>query len=219
MPSSDVHLTRLIEQENLKDQALAAIRSAIVFAELVPNALYSVQMLAEQLGISRTPVREALLELEAQGLVEAVRNRGFRVVRPTASEIAGLFEVRLLLEIPGHTEAIRSATHGDLRGVRESLAALLKAADHGDAQSFLIRDREFHLRILQLGPNPWFARIVSRLRDQATLRRPSEVKNFLSTANEEHVAILAALESGDVEAMSALVRQHLLDTKLRWIGS
>ena len=74
------------------------MRTEIISGQSPPGTMYSVPTLADDLGVSTTPVREALLELARNGLIEPVRNRGFRVVEPTLEELSQLFEVRELLK-------------------------------------------------------------------------------------------------------------------------
>src|ERR1700690_3769887 len=85
--------------QNLREQVLQHVRAEIISGQSVPGMMYSVPTLAEELGVSTTPVREALLELARNGLIEPVRNRGFRVVEPTLEDLHELFEVRELLEV------------------------------------------------------------------------------------------------------------------------
>src|ERR1700684_2801725 len=84
---------------NLRQHVLQQVRSEIISGHSPPGAMYSVPNLAAALGVSTTPVREALLELARNGLIEPMRNRGFKVVSPTLEELRELFEVRELLEV------------------------------------------------------------------------------------------------------------------------
>src|SRR5919202_296505 len=96
VPSS---LLRL-EASSLRERAAEAIRNGITTGEIRAGELYSVPTLAARLGVSATPVREAMLDLANEGLVEAVRNRGFRVVELTDADLDEILEVRVMLEVP-----------------------------------------------------------------------------------------------------------------------
>src|SRR4051794_18879717 len=84
---------------NLREQVLQQVRSEIISGESPPGAMYSVPSLASALGVSTTPVREALLELARNGLIMPMRNRGFKVVAPTLAQLRNLFDMRELLEL------------------------------------------------------------------------------------------------------------------------
>src|SRR5215475_15648826 len=89
-----------LHQTNLRDQALAVLKLRLVSGDLAPGEIYSAASLAAQLGVSASPIREAMLTLVNQGLMEAVRNRGFRVVPLDDNDRREIYEMRVLLEIP-----------------------------------------------------------------------------------------------------------------------
>src|SRR4029453_12904919 len=90
----------LISAPSLREQARQVIRGLVITGQMRPDQLYSVPRLAAELGVSATPVREALLDLEREGLLEAERNRGFAVVSLSLGDLNDIFAVRLLLEGP-----------------------------------------------------------------------------------------------------------------------
>ena len=94
---------------SLRDEAIETLYAAIIAGILRPGVVYSAPTMAAQLGMSATPVREAMLDLVKEGLVETVRNKGFRVVELADAELDELTQVRLLLEVPS---VQRIATHG-----------------------------------------------------------------------------------------------------------
>jgi DNA-binding GntR family transcriptional regulator len=165
-------LEPLAAPQTLAAHTRRAVLAAIADGRLEPGGRYSVAQLAEQLGISRTPVREALLVLEREGRVRFERNKGVRVLETTAADIAEVFELRLLLEVPAaakacgvvDTEALKAALGaGDgeiVAGLREALGgpvtrdaqeaaaehhAILAALEAGDADRAAAAMR-YHLR-------------------------------------------------------------------------
>ena len=177
--------------QTLASHARAAVLAAIGDGRLEPGALHSVAQLADQLGVSRTPVREALLMLEREGRVRFERNRGVRILAPSAQDVSEVFEVRLLLEVPAAAKACGTVDTGALRG----------ALDAGDGEAF-------HDLIAQAAGNRRLAAIVRGLRDALAgpgARDPDE-------AAAEHRAILAALEAADADRAAAAMRYHLLRT-------
>src|SRR5262245_22313406 len=89
-----------LRASSLREQAAESIRAGIISGKIAADVIYSVPALASELGVSATPVREAMLDLVGEGLVVAVRNRGYRVIRPTAKDLEDILSIRLLLEVP-----------------------------------------------------------------------------------------------------------------------
>ena len=184
-------LEPLAAPQTLAAHTRRAVLAAIADGRLEPGARYSVAQLAEQLGISRTPVREALLMLEREGRVRFERNKGVRVLETTAADVAEVFELRLLLEVPAAAKACGIVD-------TEALDAALDADD----------GERFHELIVLAAGNRRLASIVAGLREALAGhdRRDAE------EAAAEHRAILAALEAGDPERASAAMRYHLRRT-------
>jgi len=106
-------MERLAHTASVNARVLSALRAAVITGELAPGSLYSVQTLADQLGVSRTPVREALIKLAQQGMVRFERNRGVRVLLTSLHDLEEVFALRLLLEPPAVRRAVTrlDATH------------------------------------------------------------------------------------------------------------
>lgn len=204
-------LEPLAAPRTLTSHARAAVLAGIGDGRLEPGALYSVAQLAEQLGVSRTPVREALLMLEREGRVRFERNRGVRVLAPTAQDIAEVFELRLLLEVPA------TASHGanvDLDALAAAFEAMSAAADGNDEAAFMDADERFHTLILAAGGNRRLVAAVAQLRDAVRGRGASTVgrSRGLPEILGEHRAILEALQAGDADRAAAAMRYHLRRT-------
>src|SRR4051794_17309245 len=108
---ADLKLRALVSvQERLRDKVTHALRAAMISGEMRPGRVYSAPALAADLGVSATPVREAMLDLAGEGLVEAVRNRGFRVTELTDRDLDEYTEVRALIEVPTVGRVARTAT-------------------------------------------------------------------------------------------------------------
>ena len=107
-------LPSLRGRRSLREEITTLLRAAVMAGELEPGVVYSAPRLAEQFGVSATPVREAMLDLDKEGLVEIVRNRGFRVTRLTATELDDITQIRAMLEVP----AVRAIAERVLAGQR-----------------------------------------------------------------------------------------------------
>ncbi|MFC4532986.1 GntR family transcriptional regulator [Sphaerisporangium dianthi] len=190
---------------------IEAVREAIHSGELRPGELYSVYQLAAQLNVSRTPVREAMLRLAETGMVRFERSRGFRVLRRDPREIAEVFQLRLLLEVPAARVAARRAGPELIEAMRGELSRMRAAAEDHDEPLFMRHDRAFHDLLLNAGANRRLVGIVGNLRDATMTLGPSTVDRSRSLVDiaAEHELILAALEARDAAAAAAAMRAHV----------
>lgn len=207
-----------LNQSNLRERAREAIRSSIVMGEIAAGQIYPVGYFESQLGVSATPIREALFDLANEGLVEVVKNKGFRISNVTDKDLIEIFELRDMLE----TRAIES-----LAGrVEDSAIAELKAlaqeskarAQSGDLRGFLAIDRRFHQRLLSLVENRRLAIIVNRLRDAARVYGLPEVSETgqLVMSADEHVEMVDAIATGDQKEAREWIKHHLAHTRGLW---
>jgi DNA-binding GntR family transcriptional regulator len=199
---------------SLNDQVVEAVRAAIHSGDLAPGELYSAYQIADRLGVSRSPVREALLRLAETGLVRMERNRGFRIVAPAAHDIAEIFAVRLLLEVPASGHAARHHTTELATRLRNELASMDNAAASRDATRFMDHDRRLHDLILEASDNHLLAATVRRLRDLTRMLGASTVDRSRSLGDilTEHVPIVDAVEAGDASAAEDRMREHIEHT-------
>jgi DNA-binding GntR family transcriptional regulator len=211
--------TASLRQPSLRDQALRVIREGMVSGELVPGEIYSATALATQLGVSASPVREAMLTLVNQGLMEAVRNRGFRVLPLDDNDRREIYEMRELLEVPataslaGRQEIIDA--YEKFRAVADEIVA---SARSGDLTNYLDADRRFHLGLLEFGNNDRLVTTIDGLRDQTRLYglKAMSEKGTLVTSAEEHLPILDSIVAGDSENVRDLMQHHLRHIRGDW---
>lgn len=209
-----------LTQTNLREQSKAVIRASIVGGELVPGEVYSATTLSASLGVSQTPVREALLDLANDGLVEPVRNRGFRILTIADADLDEISELRVMLEVPAMRMVIKKATDAEIEALEPAVASIEVAAERDDIPTFLRDDRAFHLALLALGGNARLVRLVGQLRDQTRLLglRGLAESGRLNESAAEHRVILDAVRSRDVQAAESLMRRHLDHTRGVWAG-
>ena len=205
------HLTLPPDAGTLADAVAQAVRDGVAAGELVPEQTYSVYQLAELLGVSRSPVREAMLRLAEAGLVRIERNRGFRVIVPTAHDVAEIIEIRTALE-PAAARAVAERGGGDdLATIEAALAELDQAADARDEPAFWRADRALHDAILRAAGNVRAARIVAGLREAAVLLRPptTATGRSLREIYDEHAPVVRAILAREGAAAEAAMRAHL----------
>jgi DNA-binding GntR family transcriptional regulator len=194
------------------EQAVAAVRAAIDDGRMKPGVRYSVYQLAEALGVSRTPVREALLRLEEVGLIKFEARQGFRILLPQAADIAGIFAVRLALELPAVRRVADSGgIAAELRNQRQRMA---EAAARGDEQAFVQLDQGLHDMILRGAGNDRARAIVKGLRETTRLLGAStaEKTRTLVDIDAEHAPVVDAILAGDADAAAEAMEKHLVNT-------
>lgn len=190
------------------------LRSAIVSGELAPGSLHSVKDLAETLEVSRTPVREALITLEGQGMVRFERNRGVRIQETTVHDLGEVFQLRLLLEVPAARHATNRMTSEQLSELRATLDGMHEAVMANDVDAMWEKDRLFHRLILSGTGNERLADYVESLRD-AVLKRGTHTAGRSRSPQEilaEHDAIMTPIESRNGRAAAAAMYQHIRHT-------
>ncbi|MFE9664806.1 FCD domain-containing protein [Streptomyces sp. NPDC005955] len=203
---------RPVVRASVRGQVLAALRVALVEGELVPGEVYSAPALGERLGVSATPVREAMQQLAAEGTVEVVPNRGFRVVERSARQLAELAEVRALIEVPVMLRLIAVVPASHWAALRPLADETAVAAADGDLAAYAEADRAFHRALLAPSGNQQLIQVVDDLHRRAQwplLSGPLSMRRVdLMTDAAQHAALLDALTARDATAVGALVRAH-----------
>jgi DNA-binding GntR family transcriptional regulator len=197
---------------SLRDMVLQRVRADIVSGHSAPGTMYSAPTLADELGISTTPVREALLELSHTGLITPVRNRGFRVEATSLDELNNVFALRELLErFAMVTLAERRLSDADdLRTLADAIAT---AVEHGDGRGYIETDRAFHLALTSRANNPRLTRMVMDLRDGMRLygmETPAGRQRQVASV-EEHYQLIDLATAGDTATIATLITRHILD--------
>jgi DNA-binding GntR family transcriptional regulator len=204
-----------------KDRALEYVKAQVLTGAFPGGELISEGDVATALGMSRTPVREAFLRLEAEGLLRLYPQRGALVVPVSPDEARAVIEARLVLEQFAATKVVQ---RGPAAAVFERLTGELKrqrdAAATKDWREFLDADRAFHTVTLEESGNAILSGLYSSLRDRQ-MRMIGESAlgdpNRIATIMDEHRGIADALRDGDLERAQQAIRTHLAST-VRAIG-
>jgi DNA-binding GntR family transcriptional regulator len=210
-----------LKRSNLRDQALAVIRQALVAGEIRPGSIYSASGMATRLGTSNGPVREAMLTLVNQGVMEVVPNRGFRVAPVTDKDLDEVYQLRLMLEVPAVRQLAQRDNTDHAEMLRGHARRCTQAAEDRDMTVFLEADRDFHLSMLGLLENGRLVQLVEMLRDQTRLYglRPLAEEGQLVTTSLEHFDLLEAVLSGDPDKAAAEMARHLAHVRGDWADS
>jgi len=164
--------------------------------------------------VSRTPVREALIDLAGAGMVEFERNRGVRILETSDHDLEEILVLRILLEVPATFKAATLMDEECLASLREELAAMEAAAAEGDEPAQMEHDRRFHDLINRASGNTRLAAFVDSLRDLILTRGVStaEQTRSLEEIVVEHRGVLAALEARDPDEAASAMKDHLVHT-------
>ncbi|RLU86302.1 GntR family transcriptional regulator [Streptomyces griseocarneus] len=210
----DLNATR----ERLRDQVAHALRAALISGELRPGRIYSAPALAEDFGISATPVREAMLDLAREGLVEPVRNKGFRITEVDERDLDQCTEIRALIEIPTVGRVTRTAGREQLEALRPDAEEIVRAARDHDLTGYLEADRRFHLSLLALSGNDRLVETVSDLRKRSRLYGLTALdeRDALLPSAEEHLELLGLMLAGDAEGAEKCMSRHLGKVRSLW---
>jgi DNA-binding GntR family transcriptional regulator len=204
----------LATAETLTEQIAKRLRAAIVAGELSADQQYSASGLAEQLGVSRTPVREALLELARDGMVRIDKNRGVRIIPTALDEVVECFQVRLLLEAPAAARAAELIDDAALDTVQARFDAMQLAADDDDADATLRADRDFHLALLAVAGNRKLVSVLEDLRNLVLRHGIATAPSARSCQDvvDDHRDILEAVRARDPRAAATAMHRHILNT-------
>lgn len=208
-----------IARSSLRDSAARILRAEIVSGGIRPGEIYAIGDIAAELGTSPTPVREALVDLVAQGLVEMVRNRGFRVYEFSEHDVDELFEVRAMLEAPAMAKLAERQPRPDLAVARDLAEQTVTAASEGDVNTFLALDRDFHLNLTGLLGNERLVHFVAQLRDQTRLYGMSKElprEKAVGSAHD-HIKLTGAIAAGEVAEAEEIMRRHLDQIRADWV--
>ncbi|MFI9626572.1 GntR family transcriptional regulator [Streptomyces sp. NPDC052042] len=205
-------------QERLRDKVGHALRAALIAGELRPGSVYSAPGLAAELGVSATPVREAMLDLAREGLVEPVRNKGFRITEVSERDLDQYTELRTIIEVPTIGRITKTATADELEALRPIAEEIVTSAREHNLIGYLEADRCFHLTLLGLSGNDRLVETVGDLRKRSRLYGLTgldEAGKLVSSA-EEHVELLDVMLTGDAEAAEACMLRHLGHVRSLW---
>ena len=214
----DISVTPLAERQSLREQVAGALRAAVVSGEMQPGMVYSAPSLAARFGVSATPVREALLDLTKEGLVESVRNKGFRVTEVTDAQLDEITELRALIEIPTVIHLAESIEPAQVEALRPLAQDICRAATADDLIAYIEADTRFHVALLALAGNDRLVELVGELRAQTRLYGLAKLveEHRLMSSAEEHFEILDALAAGDASATDDLMRRHIGHVRGLW---
>ena len=196
---------------SLHDEVADQLRERIFSGEFPPGSFLDEVKLAEQMEISRTPLREALKVLTAEGLLRHEPRRGCFVAEVTQQDLDEIFPVIALLEGRCAFEAAQNASDADLQALEVLHARLVKHAKAKRINEYYEANFAIHEAIITLADNRWLAQVIADLRKIVKLARLQQLHapGRLDQSLSEHLAVFAALKARDPEGAEAAMKTHL----------
>jgi DNA-binding GntR family transcriptional regulator len=217
--TGELALPALGVRRNLREEITQTLRAAVISGELRPGVVYSAPSLATQFGVSATPVREAMLDLANEGLVDIVRNKGFRITELSEKDLDDLSELRVLIEVPTVRRIAAAGVAPEVLAELRPLAAEIEsAAARGDLIAHVTADMEFHLRLLALAGNHHLVDTVRSLRARSRIYglRHLADRGALVPSAHEHAELLDLLADGDGAGVENLMLRHIGHVRGIW---
>lgn len=198
--------------ENLSARVYHQIKRLILCNQIMPGQKLHHQELSERLGVSRTPVREALTRLVQEGYVSLLPNRGFTCKEIGIQEAEELYELREALEAFAVERAIENLTGSALAQLRSNVSSYGRDVQNRFTRERLVYDQDVHLAIVRIAGNEMLTNTLSHVFERIVLKRRTDGLYDQArgvAAHQEHLKLLEAMERRDVTAAVALVRQHI----------
>ncbi len=195
----------------LRDVVFESLRKAIVEGNLKPGQRLMEVQLAEQLGVSRTPVREAIRKLELEGFVIMLPRKGAYVADMSVKDIIDVLEVRGALEGLAANLAAERMDENEIEELKKASEALNKAMETEDLDEILKRDVEFHQHIFEASGNKKLTQMINSLWEQVYRFRAGYMsdQNAMQGIIEEHEHLIDAIVSGEGEKASKCAKEHI----------
>lgn len=208
-------MKRHVQFRSSKEKAYKLIKEAIIARTFAPGQFLSENELSRNLGVSRTPIREALQTLEVEGFVRLIPRKGAQVTEISLKDVDEVYELRLVLECLAGEKLIQHKDEICLQLMKDVLKTQIRIMDEKDPVKFIAADREFHLALIRAARNERMYRFYDSLRDHILRLGIEAVQSpgrFVEVI-KEHQAVIAGLENGSYEEFKAAIGEHISITK------
>ena len=188
------------------------LRSMVASGVLKPGSWIDEQKLSEELGVSRTPFREAMRILASEGLLRIEPRKGCYVAELTEKDLNEIFPLMAMLEGRCAYEAAEKASDQAIKSLESLHHRLKKYADEKNIDDYYATNRKIHEAIQSLAGNEWLANMVNDLRRMLNLSRHRSLhhKGRIEESCQEHLSIFSALKAGDAQEAERLMKQHIM---------
>lgn len=195
----------------LREVVFETIREAIISGYLRPGERLMEVQLAEEMGVSRTPVREAIRKLELEGFLVMMPRKGAYVAGISMKDIADVFEIRASMESLAAGLAAERITEEELENLKQILVSVAESADHNDLDGIVHTDTDFHDIIYKASRNDRLIQIINNLMEQIQRFRATSLAfpGRMKVTVEEHRKLVEAIANRDVSLAKALAQEHV----------
>ena len=216
MTNSFTTLSRVNAPPSMQEIAFQTIKQAIMRKELLPGTIYSEQAVAKEMGMSKTPVHQALLDLENKGFVSLLPRKGFKVNVLSAKNISNMFELRRALERAVILKITPKLTAESIQDLEKIIEEIKQTMDPVDFQK---HDRAFHRYLASLSDNSYFINALNTVWDLSDWVGASILRKRggYDQAANEHRVIYEFLTTGKAEKAAAAMERHLISTESRFL--
>lgn len=199
------------QSSSMVDDVYSSLLLAIVEGRMGAGTPLSQNKLAARLGVSRTPVREALLRLQRDGLVQRLPESGFAVASITVEEVNEACDLLHLLDTYVYRRAAETLSRPDLDGLLELASSLVDSAESGDADAWREADQRYHAVVMKAAQNRFVAQCLqdTRRRVQRFWLQKPHFEGRLRTCSQDHVALAHAMLDADSQVLSQTVHAHI----------
>lgn len=210
-------MIKLTKIPNLTELTYRSIKQSLLDGTFTESSRLTEESLATQLGISKSPVREALNRLEAEGLIYIEARRGAHVRQFSPKEIRDLYDLRVVLE--GHAIDAATITPKFLRDLAASINRTKKLLEAGDKVGHIEEDMRFHAMIAAAAGNDELSRVLENVQQKSLLCRSRSYELSSTTAPVAHKRIYMALKGGDKQEAQVAMREHIVFVRDRLLNS
>jgi DNA-binding GntR family transcriptional regulator len=215
-----VKLKRIRSRIDRGEKAYQILKDAVIHRQFVPGVWIKQEQVSQAIGISRTPVRQALARLQSEGLIETKPRRGFRVVEFSQDELDDLFEVREILETSLFIRSSKDIPFDELKEIQARLREAEQGMKEADSdpdlwdqrlRKWLIVDRSFHDRLIEASGNEQWVQIYLNIRDKIDIigYQASYIPEQLAKAIGEHYRIIEALMDNRFAEAGQIMQEHI----------
>ncbi len=215
MMDNNMSEIKLDQYKPLREVVFETIRNAIISGSLKPGErLMEVQM-AERLGVSRTPIREAIRKLELEGLIIMLPRKGAYIADLSVKDLTEVLEIRAALEGMATGLAVTRINESEIEELELIALKFHKALENGDLEELLFQDSQFHETIFKASRNERLIQLNNNLREQVQRFREMYLKkiNRSKKTSMEHFDIVEAISRRDISKAEKLARKHIETTE------
>jgi DNA-binding GntR family transcriptional regulator len=197
------------EHRTLKDLVAASLRKAILYGDIKPGQQLKQETIASQLGISRMPVREALSQLENEGLIKNIPYKGCTVCTFTAADIKEIYQIRKVLESYATELATQNMAPDDIAKLEDLMLKLKNCIENDDIDSYAAWDQQFHNTIFEKSANHRLYNFIKTIWQSFPMYLAYSIPKRISRSFEEQSRILEAIREGNAAKAAQLAGRQI----------